>query len=101
LDAFVSGRRVVVEERDFPTEECGEHANTGKWLSPTAKVCETLGCAIAKTVWISMSHSIDSKSRWSFGEGQRRVDFGQSLISVTTVALGLVTGLVVSSRAAD
>jgi len=47
-----------------------------------------------------MSHSIDSKSRWSFGEGQRRVDFGQSLISVTTVALGLVTGLVVSSRAA-
>jgi hypothetical protein len=39
-------------------------------LHPTTKVRETLGCAIAKTVWISMSHSIDSKSRWSFGEGQ-------------------------------
>jgi hypothetical protein len=46
LDAFVSGRRVVVEERDFPAEEWGEHANTGKWLSPTAKVCETLPSAL-------------------------------------------------------
>jgi hypothetical protein len=69
--AFVSGRGVVVEERDFPTDECGEPANTGKSLSPTDKVCETLGC-VAKTVWISMSYSIDSKSRWSFGEGQRQ-----------------------------
>src|SRR6266849_5714441 len=39
---------------------------------PVDCVCETLGCAIAKTVWISMSHSIDSKSRWSFAEGQHR-----------------------------
>jgi hypothetical protein len=46
LDAFVSGWRVVVGERDFPAEECGEHANTGKWLSPTAKVCETLPSAL-------------------------------------------------------
>ena len=48
LECFRFRTGVVVEERDFPTDECGEHANAGKCVVTNSQSMRNIGLCYRK-----------------------------------------------------